>query len=279
MNLPLPIRLDRLQLGLYSTLTAALAPVRVSWAYGEQSFETVPDEGLVSLNVISGPTPTSRQHKRGTILNPIADVDLTVASLEIGAKYIVRINEFDYSTEAGALDTVTTIRDRLTSEIDADTLEDVTTSDVGIDAFTLTAGSSGAIRSIQLFGPLTAGAPTIDPQSVLITEGGQEMLINLEAFSKGREPRTGALTLTSISMAVLQSEDYVETLRSYGIAIRSKGPTSNLSALAGGHWESRASFDFVAAMSATWVRPIDRIETVHATIQTGSISTSFTVTA
>ena len=105
------------------------------------------------------------------------------------------------------------------------------------------------------------------------------MLINLEAFSKGREPRTGALTLTAISMAVLQSEDYVETLRDYGIAIRSKGPTSNLSALAGGHWETRASFDFVAAMSATWVRPIDRIETVHATIQTGSISTSFTVTA
>lgn len=279
MTLPTPIRFDRLQLGLFSTLSDALAPTRVSWAYTEQSFETVPDEGLVSLTISGGPTPVSRQHKRGTLLNPIADVELTVSSLVVGAKYIVRLNSFDYSTEASALDTVETIRDRLTAAIDGDPLEDVTTTDVGVDAFVLTAGSSGAIRSVQLFGPLTAGTPTIDPQSVLVTDGGQEMSITCEAFSKGREPRSGALTLISRAMAVLQSEDYVETLRSYGVAIRSKGPAIDLSAIAGGHWETRASFDFIAAMAATWVRPVDRIETVNATIETGTVSTSLTVTA
>ena len=279
MNLPTPIRFDRLQRGLFSTLSDALAPTRVSWAYTEQSFETVPDEGLVSLTVSGGPRPVSRQHERGTLLNPISDVVLTVSSVVLGARYSIRLNCFDYATEATATDTVETIRDRLSGLVNADTIDDVTATNIGADSIDLVAGSPGAIVSLQIFGPISAGAPNIDPQSVLVTSGGQEMSITCEAFSKGREPRFGALTLASRAMAALQTFDYVQTLLSFGVAIRSKGPIIDLSAIAGGHWETRASFDFVAAMAATWVRPVDRIETVNATIQTGTISTSLTVTA
>ena len=279
MNLPTPIRFDRLQRGLFSTLSDALAPTRVSWAYTEQSFETVPDEGLVSLTVSGGPRPVSRQHERGTLLNPISDVVLTVSSVVLGARYSIRLNCFDYATEATATDTVETIRDRLSGLVNADTIDDVTATNIGADSIDLVAGSPGAIVSLQIFGPIAAGTPNIDPQSVLVTSGGQEMSITCEAFSKGREPRFGALTLASRAMAALQTFDYVQTLLSFGVAIRSKGPIIDLSAIAGGHWETRASFDFVAAMAATWVRPVDRIETVNATIQTGTISTSLTVTA
>lgn len=279
MNLPTPIRFDRLQRGLFSTLSDALAPTRVSWAYTEQSFETVPDEGLVSLTVSGGPRPVSRQHERGTLLNPISDVILTVSSVVLGARYSIRLNCFDYATEATATDTVETIRDRLSGLVNADTIDDVTATNIGADSIDLVAGSPGAIVSLQIFGPIAAGTPNIDPQSVLVTSGGQEMSITCEAFSKGREPRFGALTLASRAMAALQTFDYVQTLLSFGVAIRSKGPIIDLSAIAGGHWETRASFDFVAAMAATWVRPVDRIETVNATIQTGTISTSLTVTA
>lgn len=266
MSLPLPIRLDRLQKVLFDVLTDALAPIQVAWAYSEESWETVPDEGLVSLTMIGGPQPFIRSGKRGTILNAVSTITITVDSVEVGKRYLIRLNGFDYFTDAVGGDTLTTIRDRLRDAINGDPLETATASDSGADAVTLTADSLGGMRSLSLSGALSAGAPVLDGDSVLVTEGAQNMLINVQAFSKQREPRLGAWAIIQRCLAVVQSEDYVETLRRFGVGVWTKGVVTDLSAIAGAHWESRASFDLSVAAKAVWVRPVDRIESVETTL-------------
>ena len=269
--IPLPIRLDRLQLGVNEILTDALdtsgGGPEVLWAYGQAVWEdNVPDAGLVSLDMIGGPQPFIRSGKRGTLLNAAATIVVTVDSVEIGKRYIVRLNGFDYFTDYQAADTVTTIRDRLRDLINADPLETATASDTGGDAITLTADSLGGMRTRQLVGAISSSNLVLDGDSVLVTEGAQVMLINVQAFSKGREPRNGAWATQARVLAALQSEDYIETLRRFGVGVWSKGPPTDLSAIAGGHWETRVSFDVTLAARAVWVRPIGRIESLQMTI-------------
>jgi hypothetical protein len=279
MTLPLPLRLDRIQRALFETLGDALAPVMVAWAYSEETFESVPDEGLVSLTMIGGPQPFLRSGKRGSLLNAVESITITVDSVTTG-RYVIRLNGFSYFTDGLVGDTLTTIRDRLVSEINGDDLETATASVSGVDGLTLTADSLGGLRSLSLSGPLSAGPPTLDGRSVLVTEGAQNMLVNVQAYSKGREPRNGAWALIQRALAVVQSEDYIETMRRYGVGVWTKGVVSNLSAIAGAHWESRASFDLSIAARAVWVREADRIESVNATLTTSQPSTQtvFTVT-
>lgn len=280
MSLPLPLRLDRIQRALFETLADAIAPARVAWSYSEQVWETVPDEGLLMLTMIGGPQPFIRSGKRGSILNAVDSITITVDSVGTG-RYVIRLNDFSYFTDGVGGDTLTTIRDRLRDAINGDPLETATASDSGADGVTLTADSLGGMRSLSLSGALSAGAPVLDGDSVLVTEGAQNMLINVQAFSKGREPRTGAWAILQQALAAVQSEDYAETFRRYGVGLWTKGVVTDLSAIAGAHWETRASFDLSIAAKAVWVRPVDRIESVNATLNATNptVQTVFTVDA
>jgi hypothetical protein len=289
MSLPLPIRLDRLQEALQIILTDALDTAgggpEVLWGYSEAVWEGVPDSGLVLLTMVGGPQPFIRSGARGTILNAATSIVVTVDSVEVGKRYIIRLNGFDYRTDAVAGDTVTTIRDRLRAAIEADDLETATATDAGADSITLTADFLGGLRSLQLVGALSSSGLVLDGESVLVTEGAQVMLTSIQAFSKGREPRNGAWATISRVMAVFQSEDYVETLRRFGVGVWTKGAATDLSAIAGGHWESRVSYDLTLAAKAIWVRPVARIENLNTTFNgtgpNGSpiASQTFTVTA
>ncbi len=264
--IPVPLRLDRVQSSLFNTLGDAVDPVRVAWAYGEQVFEDIPDEGLVSLTMLGGPSPHLRGGKRGTILNAADSIIVTVDAVEVGKRYIVRLNCFDYRTDAVLGDTPTTIRDRLRDEINNDALESVTASDSGVDAITLTADYLGGMRDLFLIGALSSSGKVLNGESVLVVEGAQSMLVNVQTFSKCREPRNGAWAIAQQVLAALQSEDYIETLRRFGVGVWSKGVLTDLSAIAGAHWETRVSFDVNIAARAFWVRPVARIDTLTANI-------------
>lgn len=268
MTIPVPLRLDRVQKALFESFADAVAPVRVAWSYNEQTFESVPDEGLVDLRMIGGPSPFIRTGRRGSLLNAADSVTITVDSVEVGGRYVVRLNCFSYFTDAIAGDTVTTIRDRLSAQINADALESVTAVDVGADALRLDADYLGGLRSLEIFGALSAGAPALNGASVLVVEGTQAMTINVQAFSKGREPRSGAWAIVSQLYAALQSEAYVEAMRALGVGVWNKGAATDLSAIAGAHWETRASFDITIAARAFWVEPIERIESAQLTLKT-----------
>ncbi len=277
MTLPLPIRLDRVQKALYDVLTDALdtaggGPV-VSWSYNEASFEgNVPDAGIVSLTMIGGPSPFNRAGRRGTLLNAASAITVTVDAAEVGRRYILRLNGFDYLHDAVVGDTVTTIRDSLLGQLDEPAASGVAN---GADSIDLSADSLGGLRSLQLVGPLSSSGLVVDGRSVLVVDGEQTMLVNIQAYSKGREPRNGAWALMARVYAALQSEDYVETLRRFGVGLWGKGVSTDLSAVVGAHWETRVSMDLTIAARSTWVRPIDRIESVDGTFNTST----FTVNA
>ncbi len=277
MSLPLPLRLDRVQQALFETLTDAVAPVRVAFAYTQQSWDTVPDEGLLLLTMIGGPNPFLRSGKRGTLLNAVSSIDVTVDAVGTG-RYVIRLNGFSYFTDGVGGDTVTTIRDRLVTAINADALETATATPLAADSITLTADSLGGLRSLSLSGELSSGPPVLDGRSVLVTEGAQNMLINVQAFSKCREPRNGAWAILQQAFATVQSEDYVEAMRALGVGIWTKGPATDLSAVAGAHWETRASFDLSIAAKAVWVREVGRIEKAILTTQTSNPTTTTVAT-
>jgi hypothetical protein len=280
MSLSTPLRLDRIQKALFETLADACAPTLVAWGYSELAWETVPDEGLISLTMVGGPSPFIRSGKRGALLNAADSILLTVASVGLG-RYLIHLNDFSYYTDGVGGDTLTTIRDRLVDLINADALETATASPSGGDSLLLTADELGGLRSLTISGPLTAGAPVLDGRSVLLTEGAQNMLVNVQAYAKGREPRDGAWSLIQRALATVQSEDYVSTMRHFGVGVWTKGVVSDLSAIAGAHWETRVSFDLSIAAKAVWVRPVDRVESVNATLNTAGPATQtvFTVNA
>jgi hypothetical protein len=272
--------LDRIQKALFEPLVDACAPVRVAWGYSEQTWETVPDEGLLNLIMVGGPSPFIRSGKRGSLLNAADSILLTVDSVGLG-RYLIHLNDFSYFTDGVLGDTLTTIRDRLVILINEDDLETATASPSGGDSLTLAADELGGLRSLTLSGPLSAAPPVLDGRSVLITEGAQNMLVNVQAYSKGREPRSGAWAIIQRALATVQSEDYVSTMRHFGVGVWTKGVVSDLSAIAGAHWETRVSFDLSIAAKAVWVRPVDRVESVNATLNTANPATQtvFSVTA
>lgn len=281
-----PLRLDRLQIGIGQALTLAYGNVAsggplITFSYQEQSFEQVPVGGLVALTIVSGPAPFLRSGKRGTLLNAVATIPLTVTTATVGVRYLVRLNDFDYFHDAVGGDSVTTIRDSLIAQIEADTFETATATTLAADGLTLAADFVGGLRTLQVSGPITAGAPVASGSSVLVTEGDQQLLLGIQCFSKNREPFSGALAMIAVAEATFQTESMSAVMSRFGVGVAGKGPVTDLSAIAGGHWETRASFDVTLAAHAAWVDQIERIESVDTTIDftEPAVSVNFTTTA
>lgn len=280
-----PIRLDRLQTGIGLAMEAAYGTgagtPTVSFNYQEQSFEQVSDAGLISLSLVSGPVPFIRSGKRGTLLNAATSIPLTVTVATVGQRYLVRLNDFDYFHDAVGGDTPTTIRDALIAQIEADAYETATASTLAGDGLTLTADFAGGLRALQISGPITAGAPVPSGDSVLVTEGDQHLLLGIQAFSKGRELHTGAAALIAVALAAFQTESIFQVLRRYEVGIASKTTPTDLSAIAGAHWETRFSFDVTLVARSAWIDPVERIESVDTTLNMSdpAVTLNFTTTA
>ncbi len=260
-----PLRLDRVQQGLFEALADA-TDVDVGWSYSEVPQESL-TAGFVSLTMVGGPGPFIRKHRRGRTLQPIDDVTLTIGLLEEERIGIV-LNDFNYFVDTNPLMTINAVRLDLLNQInDANNIEPVTASNGGPAELILTADFLGAIASLSIYGEsLTAGTPTLNDDFVLVTEGTQTMLVNVQAYAKEREPRLGAWSIIQQCIAALQTEDLVELLRRFGVGIWDHSSPIDLSAIAGGHWETRASFDLTLSARARWVRPVDVIETVTGTV-------------
>lgn len=282
MSIFTPIRLDRLQTALYTTLEDALSSLtpapEVHWAQTEPTHEQLP-ANFVALNMIAGPAPFNRTMSQGTSRLPTDSIDITVTSVIVGASYTVKLNGFSYVVIAIGGDTLTTIRDRLVAAVNDDLLEPVTAGDLAADGLTLTADFNGAMLELELFGPLTAAAPVLSDTTVLVHDSEQIMLVNIQAYSKDREPYNGAEQMTAICYAALRSQSIVATLLQNGVGIWTRGSPTSLPIVVGAKWESRSSFDVTFAMRSVWVEDVERIETVVATFDVDGITTEQTITS
>lgn len=274
-----PIRLDRVQQALFEVLAEATG-VDVQWTYSEVPQESL-TQSFVTMSMVGGPGPFIRKQKRGRTLIPIDAVTLTVGPLVDGKRIGIELNDFNYfeDVDTGGGDTPDIVRDRFLAQINDDVnTEPVTAAAGGAGELDLTPDFVGGIVSLSIYGAITAGPPTLNAGAVNVVEGAQTMLVNIQAFSKNREPRNGAWAVITQCMAALQTEDLVEKLRRFGVAVWDKTAPIDLSAVAGGHWETRVSFDVTLASRARWVRPVELVETVNLTLNTNDPPTTQTIT-
>lgn len=263
MGIFTPVRLDRVQRGLYEVIESAIDPVPVSWGYSEASYETLP-ANIGVLTMIGGPGPWNRTAKRGRMIRVAEFITLDVQLSPGGGLYVIRISGVDYRYDATTLDPIFAIRDSLVEQINADTpYSGVEASALPIPGgIALSPTQAGALRQVEIVGTIDVLSVDVSPVCYLLTEGTQTALINFQAYSKGREMRNGAWSVITKSLACLQTQSYVERLREWGIGLWSKGPPTDLSQISGAHWESRVSFDFTISMISQWAEPTDVIESV-----------------
>lgn len=260
-----PLRLDRLQQSLFEVIGEAVAPTEVHWAYTQPTREQLP-ANFIELQMIGGPGPFVISGKRGTPLHAISTVTLEVDSVTAGQRYSIILNDFSHFYDAVGGDTPTDVALAIAISINADTYEDVTATPSSATV-ALVAGVAGAIRALATLGDISVAAgPAYYASYMLLTEGTETMLINLQAYSQSAEPRDGAWAIIKQAQAALQSEDLVETLRAYGVGSWDKGQPTDISAVAGANWESRVSVDLTFAMRSSWARFVDVIETVEGII-------------
>jgi len=67
---------------------------------------SLPDEGLISLTMVGGPSPFILSGKRGKLLNAVDSILITVDVVGLG-RYLIRLNDFSYYTDGVLGDTLT----------------------------------------------------------------------------------------------------------------------------------------------------------------------------
>ena len=282
MTILSPIRLDRFQRALVEVLDGALgADASVGWAYGEALWDdNFPTGNLVNLTLVQGPTFHTKDGAAGSVLIPPTVVGLVVDVATVGVRYVTVINDYSYFYDAIALDTVDDIRTGLVAAIVADTESPYTAAATGAPGgYTVTPDATGSIWQMSV-SVLQTATPTLNTQAVLKVQGTRRMSVAVGCFSKGRSPRTGAWDIAARCQAAFTSPQYAQTFSRYGVGVWGKGPAVDLSDLAGGHWESRVSFDVDFAMQSTHTEAVGQVETIHTTLNIAdpALTQTFTVT-
>lgn len=260
----IPVRLDRIQRALWTVFNDAVSPNGVHWDFGHGTHEAL-GRAFVGLRLISGPSVSERSAVRGRLVVPAQQILLTVDAATADTRNSVYLNGYQYFYDVQAGDTVTDIRDALLAQInDGEAYNSTATASAsGADSILLGASFQGGIYSLQYQGEMSTSG-LIEDEPVLVTEGSSLMTIEVQTFSKDRELRNGAMTLASQCLAALQSPAYAEYLTREGIGIQTKSPLTDLTALAGGRWETRMTFDFTLSTPSTFVSPVETIDQVLA---------------
>ena len=259
-----PMPLHRLERGLATIFNDALGPdVTIVWTYGAIPRQiTTPT--MLTMQMIAGPSEWNRTQRRGVIRTDVTVATLSVdGPIVVGTRYGLRVNRFDYFHDAAGGESLDDIRDAIVALMVAEadpTFTPAATAPVG--QLTLSQTAPGSIYAVRRVGPWVVDDIADDGNCVLLTDGTRVMDVSIQVFSKGRNPSAGAWSFSEIAREALVAPDLVDVLRNEGVAIWSKGPAADLSAIAGSDWETRVAFTVRLAMRATFARPVAAIEHV-----------------
>ena len=246
-----------MQRALFDVLREGCEPAQVAWSYGEQTFESFPEE-FINLE-LTAPSAGIRQARQGRAIQPIESLIVEVNTTDPLVRLVLSVNGAEYFEDPEPGDTLTTIRDRFVAQLDAFESDNITITTVGANGIGLAANFTGAIISVGAGPGLGFDAIVLGSTAVLLTESTRDFTLNVGCFSKGREPRNGAWDLCARAMASLEAEDLGFLLDRVGVGLRGRGPTVDLTAIAGAHWESRAAFDVDMYQRSKFVRELGEI--------------------
>jgi len=258
------MRVDRLQQGLFLALAGLGATVL--WTHGQVPRSELAGD-VLSLSVTAGPAPWLRGHAHGgRVMARVDSLRLTVTAATEGQRTIARLNEFDYRVDVGADDTVETVRDQLLEQIQDGEAGNITATAQSTDAIDLTADWAGAIWQLAITAELAASDVVEADAYVEVSSSTETSMVTLQAYSRGREPRDGAVSLLDRARSKLRRRDVQAILERYGLGLWRVGTPVDLSAIAGGDWETRSAVDLTVAAQSVLVEPVDVIEHVSMTI-------------
>lgn len=258
-------RVDRLQRGLFEALSGVTDVV--AWNRNDSPKVT---GSLLSMAIVGGPTPRRRQHARGTLLLPADSLIVRVTAAIENQRIIIELNGFAFRHDVVGGDTIDSIRDALIVDIaEGEPGLDVDPDET--DGIAIASSTLGGIRSLRLWGAVEVAEDELSLSASAVLErcGTVAFAIGLQAYgSKGNDARGEGHASNVIGRALerLQDPNVTDELTRWGVAIGSKGPISDISAVAGGRWESRATAPLECTLREVSVSPVESIESVGATI-------------
>jgi hypothetical protein len=277
VTLVAPVNFSRFQTALVQVLDDATG-TRSSWSYQSGVYNSTYGVQFVGLT-LSGPMPKATTAARGFRIQPCESVAFSVTAATEGQLIGLYVNEIPIRHEVTGADTITTIRNTLVAAVAAASSDEFTATAGGAaGAWTLSPAYFGGIWSARSFGSLT-GTVTLEDELAIVTMGTTRYSIQIEAFSKGRQPQDGAWALAAKLQAALQLPENTLIFKDYGVGIGRIGDGVDLSAISGGTWETRVAFDLEVNLRSVVVRPVGQITTTDVAAAFTSPSLSATVEA
>jgi hypothetical protein len=140
---------------------------------------------------------------------------------------------------------------------------------------TVTPNAAGAIWSYWASGPISLAA-TLASATTLVTTTRRACTLRIEAFGRGRSPRSGAWTTINQILAALQSPVATLELSQSGVAVWAVGQPIDLSEVEGGYWESRVAVDIDVTILSTSAESVDEIDSVTIGLSVGTGTVTYT---
>jgi hypothetical protein len=259
-----PTRLDRLQTGIYEALSAAVPSADVSWA-GSHRHHDPTDH--ITLSVLGGPGPSAQPRRHGVMAYTIETAVFTITNPPIvGGRIGLTLNGHSYIHDPQGGETSDDIRDIFVANINAGEPGRMTAAArVGLGELDLAADYVGGVMSAAIWGGIVASDVVKYSTPVLLSKGNDQITINVQAYSKGREPFNGAHALISQVSAGLASQDILDILGSYEIGVSNMTHPLDLSNISGSRHETRASMDVRFNLPHAWTRAVNAIKSVETT--------------
>jgi len=262
------VRLDKLQKAFGEVLTPSFPDASILWTYSQPTGEQLKQD-RISLRLLSGPTLTNQTRVRGVTFTPPASILFTIPTVTPGARYWLNVNGYQYFRDAVLGDTVDTIRDALVTALNLD-LFDPFTALAGVDpgSFLLTPDSFGSINWVSKSSNIDVTTLTLEEDAALFTVGLSSMVVEVQAWSKKDKLFNGASSMINKLLDVVQRRSTVNQFYKAGVAFTDKGFPTDISALSGPNWETRATISFTVTMPST---DVERVATL------GNVSLSFQI--
>ena len=263
----LGVRLPHLERGLAAALSG-VADV-VAWARGAAPRDP---GSLLSLRLLS--PPTTRARYGGVVRARSTGGTVTVTGASEGERNVVTIDGYRYVRDVPGSSSITEERDALLAAIAAGEAGRLTVAANGSDGIDLTPVDVTALWELELLGELTGdvdhlGACRVDTRQ-------QSAVLELQAFVR-HVPTDGVYLADSASavlaaaQARLSSEQRYHELAEWGVGVGEwlSDPT-DISAIAGGRWETRAQALVGLNLRSTYVESVDYFEGVTVLVSEAS---------
>lgn len=248
------VRLPFLERGLRSCLVG-VADV-VSWARGHNARGA---GSLLSMRLMGPPRSLARHGGKSRARSSSATI--TIDDAPEGTRTVIQLDAYRYVRDVPASSSVTAERDALLALLVAGESDRMTVAASGSDAITLTPLTISSLWELKVSAELSA--TVAHSGAVRLDQRQEEAALAIETFARGPHLADSAHAVLSDALNRTVEHDRMLELAELGIAVTGWTPPVDISAVAGGTWETRASALVSLNLRSTYITSVDRLESTE----------------